>query len=175
MTSSTDFFDLFHCSAWRLELLPSYGPDEAAFRAHQERRPLSPAEQARRERWRSGVAEATRAGKRVGRVHVVSRPLTDYLRWQLGVYAGSVAAGEDVRIADRGAHPELASLTRDFWLFDAELGVAASVLLMDYEPDGRFLGSVHTNDPGELVRYKREREVAMACSVPLSEFSAVAA
>ena len=39
------------------------------------------------------------------------RPLSAYVRYELAVYAENVAAGEEVRIADRSAHPELGEST----------------------------------------------------------------
>jgi hypothetical protein len=75
------------------------------------------------------------------------------------------AAGEDVRIADRTRHPELASLTVDFWLFDDE-----RVLRLDYSPEGAFLGSRQITDRVMVDRYRWERFLAVGCSVPLQEF-----
>jgi hypothetical protein len=47
------------------------------------------------------VADATRAGKRMYRVHVLSRPLTDYLRFELGWgFRRNMAAGEEFFILD---------------------------------------------------------------------------
>ena len=55
-------------------------------------------------------------------MHVVDRPLSDYIRYELAVYAENVAAGEDVRIADRSLHPELGGLGRTSSIFDAGTG-----------------------------------------------------
>jgi Domain of unknown function (DUF397) len=80
---------LFKHSAYRLELLDEYDspktrlrvarflagqPDDAEVRAY----------------WDRVVGEARRAGKTMQRVHVITEPLTDYLRFELAFYRGSV-------------------------------------------------------------------------------------
>ncbi len=112
----TELFETFRESAFRLEALQHYvleedEPRRQAFRAGH---PLPP---------RPGKIESMRlvrnavaAGKRVHRVHVVELPLTEYLRYELAVYRENIAAGEDVRIADRAAHRGLRELDTDFWV-----------------------------------------------------------
>lgn len=74
-------FDRFQVTAFRLETLPRYADDEdeefAIFLAGE---PLSE-RSARTVPWLRRVAETTVAGARWWRVHVLSRPLTDYLRF----------------------------------------------------------------------------------------------
>jgi hypothetical protein len=48
-------------------------------------------------RARDGKA-ARQAGKVMQRVHLITEPPTDYLRFELAFYRGSVLAGEDIRI-----------------------------------------------------------------------------
>lgn len=43
--------------------------------------------------WLQPVRDAVAAGKRMGRVHVVDEPLSDYLRFVLAVYRENAAAG----------------------------------------------------------------------------------
>lgn len=73
-----------------------------------------PERSTRTDPWLRRVADTTAAGKRWQRVHVVSHPLTDYLRFELVGYEANAEIGEDVRIASRDAHPELAGLRQDF-------------------------------------------------------------
>ena len=60
----------------------------------------------------------------MSRVHVVSEPVSDYVRFELlHVYPANVEAGEDVRILGRAkaeAQPG-PSCDGDFWLFDDDL------------------------------------------------------
>ncbi|WP_187369578.1 DUF6879 family protein [Fodinicola acaciae] len=58
------------------------------------------------------------SGKWIGRVHVIRRPLTDYLRFELAAYRYNVAAGEDVRILDVTDRPNPGLPDQDFWMFD---------------------------------------------------------
>ena len=166
--TNEEFFRLFRASAWRLEALPAYGTPESdpAFAAYLRLGHLPPlAERPAKQAWMAAVREATAAGKRLGRVHVLRRPLTPYLAYELATYPENVDAGEDVRIADAGEHPELAGLDRDFWLLDDQLA-----LLMDYDPEGHFRALTPTRDPAVLADCRRRRDLAVACSVPLAEY-----
>ena len=115
------------------------------------------------------IADLRKRGRRVGRVHVVDRPLSDYVRYELAVYAENVAAGEDVLIADRSAHPELEGLAQDFAIFDSE-----TVVLFDYD-DGRVRGYQIAVDRESVNRCVAEYDLAATRSVPLAEFMAAAA
>jgi Family of unknown function (DUF6879) len=79
-------------------------------------------------------------------------------------------AGEEVRIADRARHPALAGLTEDFVLLDGDTGHAA-VVWMRYAPDGRIAGREYSTSTADVSRCRRERDLALASSVPLDEFT----
>jgi hypothetical protein len=115
------------------------------------------------------VAEAVAQGKRLGRVRIVGQPLADGERWELAVFDENAAAGEDVRIADRTAHPELAELTRDFWLLDDETDQPVAQL-MTYDPDGQYVSREVTSDPAVIARCRAQRDLARARSVDLKDF-----
>ena len=109
------------------------------------------------------LSDSVHAGRHWSRVHVLDRPLTDYLRFELLGYQGNVAAGEDVRIADRAAGPEtLSMLAGDFWLLDDALAV-----VIEYDGDGRRLSMEPTHDVGSFID---QRNLAMAHSVPLLDY-----
>src|SRR6266581_5523817 len=89
-------------SAFRLETLSEYkakGEVEElrAFREGRPRPPRNPDTNA----WLRNVADKTAIGCTWRRVHVVDRPLSEYLRFEFIGYEENIAAGEDVRIADR--------------------------------------------------------------------------
>src|SRR5262249_23111732 len=104
-------------------------------------------------------------------VHVISHPLTDYLRFELVGYQANVEAGEDVRIADRGEHPELVTLSRDFWIFDADTP-DAWVVQMHYDAASHPLGHHVTSDLQVIDQCRQERDLALAWSTPLHEYTA---
>lgn len=164
-----DLFATFTVSAFRLETLQHYdvkddGPRRRAFR---EGRPLPP-RPGKTESMRI-VRRATAAGKRVQRVHVVDLPLSEYLEYEMSVYPENIAAGEDVRIARRPAHPGLRSLDTDFWLFDADTG-DASVVWFRYTPGGLVISRDYSNDPAGIRLARQQRDLALEHSQPLSEF-----
>ncbi|GHB00453.1 hypothetical protein GCM10010330_63220 [Streptomyces tendae] len=154
----------FQSEAWRLETLPQY---------------LMPQE--------SGELEAFRAGKRVdpetysspytedlkrfraegkskGRVHVVTRPLSEYLLFEFSrYYAPHVLAGEDIRILDVTERENPLPGVQDFWMFDR-----STVVLMHYESDGTQVSrELFEGEPADFIEYQR---IAVAESVPFLEY-----
>lgn len=156
------FFDQFEQSAWRLEVQPFYQPDAEEFSRWQQGVTAS---SDMRAWWVEQVAVATAAGRYVGRVLVVSLPLSPYWQWRLETAREHVAAGEDIRIAVVDYAPVLAQLDTDFWLLDD-----TSARVLAYSPDGRFLDNVEEHRPKVLRRCRHDRDLAMAPSVPLQEF-----
>lgn len=164
-------FDRFQVTAFRLETLSRYADDEdEEFAAFLAGKPL-PERSTRTVPWLRRVAHTTAAGARWRRVHVLSRPLTDYLSFEMVGYEANVDAGEDVRIADRDTHPELAALRRDFWLFDAETPDAFA-MPMHHDAVGHLVSFAIVDDPQVIEQYRRERDLAVALSVPLHEYTA---
>jgi len=97
---------------------------------------------------------------------VLTRPLSEYLQFELLGYQGNIAAGEDVRIADRHANPGMLDpLVQDFWLLDDE-----TVFAMRYDERGRLIGMDRPDDPAP---FREHRDLAMANSIPLPDFLAV--
>jgi hypothetical protein len=151
-------------SVFRLEMLSSYiAPGEVdMLRAFKDGQPMPP-RGPDTDPWLRMVADSVQAGRRWSRVHVLDRPLSDYLRFELLGYQGNVAAGEDVRIADRAHLPDtLSALTGDFWLLDDALAV-----VMEYDGDGRRLSMRPTRDVGGFVD---QRDLAIEHSVPLLDY-----
>jgi hypothetical protein len=170
--TNEEFFALADRTVWRLETLPQYNPrTDDAFAEWRRTGQLLPLEERPGKRaWMAAVRAVVAAGKHVGRVRVRAPSDHPYAAYELAVYPENQAAGEDVRIADRSEHPELAQLDRDFWLMDEDL-----VLLMDYDPDGQFRAMTPTRDPAVLARCLRQRDLAVARSVPLVEYLAAVA
>lgn len=172
--TTDQLFSMFAASAWRLETLAAYGtadtdPGFAGWLALDGRLPPL-AERPSKQQWMARVQAAAAQGRRMGRVHVLQRPLSPYRAYELATYPENQAAGEDVRIADADAHPELlALLGRDFWLLDDRLAV-----LMSYDALGRFRQALTTEDPALVERCRTHRRLALAAAVPLEDFLAAA-
>ncbi|QHC27361.1 hypothetical protein GR130_35065 [Streptomyces sp. GS7] len=150
--------------AWRLETLPQYlVPQEsgelAAFRAGERIDPHT---------YTSAYVKALKehhaAGKRKGRVRIVTRPLSEYLEFEFSrYYRPHVLAGEDIRILDVTNRANPLEGVQDFWMFDR-----SSVVLMNYEPDGcQISRELFEGDPAPFLAYQR---IAVAESVPFEEY-----
>ncbi len=158
------FFDGFRRSAWRLELQPVY---------------TMPQEADNLSRWRAGerlpddhwsswmdrVAGYRAAGRSIGRVHVVRRPLSDYIRFEFDwYYRPQVKAGEEIGILDLTSKPDPGLPDHDFWLFDEQ-----QVVKMLYRPDGTQIGRELVEEP-DIEAYVKWRDMACSGAVPALEY-----
>jgi hypothetical protein len=109
------FFDAYQREAFRLETRQSYGVeserDEYEHFLATGRLDIPDSDQ-----WLTRVRHFRRSGRWIGRVHVLTRPLTDYLRYEFAVYDFIAAAGEDVRNLDvtGKSRPDLRGKTSGF-------------------------------------------------------------
>lgn len=167
-------FDRFEYSAARLEVLRTYDvPAETeSLKAFELGLPL-PERSVRTNPWLARIQRTTAAGKSWARTRIVGgRPLTLYELFQLRYgYPPSASAGERIWIADRSAHPELAGVDRDCWLFDAETE-SPFAALMSYDNHGAWLGAEVTSDPGVIDRCKEHKRLAERYAVPFDAFLA---
>jgi hypothetical protein len=163
-------FTGFRYTAYRLETFQHYGVgyEDASFREWQAGWPVlhDPA----RDAWTGMVRAAADAGKVFQRVHLVTEPLSDYMRYELEWWYGPNAeAGDDVRILPAGtALPKdvaALSVLGDYWLFDS-----SSLWVMRYEPDGAFQHAEQLSDPGMIVTHAYWRDAALHCAIPLADY-----
>lgn len=155
----------FEYSAFRLETLAVYRvPQEAEWFALWQRSGKLPELTPDNDSWLRLVAQAKARQCQVQRVHLVTPPLTDYLRFEFVLQRSSVECGEDCRVADRTDHPELADLNTDFWLFDDQKAVA-----LDYDHEGKFVQASERDHP---EHYCQLRDLVMDCSISLKEYLA---
>lgn len=158
----------FTRSAFRLETLQHYtAPDEAEafarFRAGQD-----PAIDLS---WWTELARThTAAGRTMARVRVIVEPPSDYTRFALLAYPLMAAAGDDIQIisAEPGSWPEGVP-REDFWLFDDVAWV------MNYDADGAFVSADQLQDPAATAEHLRWRDAALAQSIPVTQYLALAA
>src|SRR6266536_3599232 len=128
----------FTRSLFRLEVLDRYDvtTDGADYERYLRGEPGP--DPARKQPWLDQLRREVAEGKYSHRVHVLTSPLSDYLRYECEWgYAYNVTAGEDIRILD------LAEVSRppglideDFWLIDD-----AHVIRMHYDGRGAFVGA----------------------------------
>ncbi|TQJ56002.1 DUF6879 family protein [Streptomyces sp. SLBN-115] len=153
----------FKREAWRLETLPWYRvpSEDGDIRDFLAGQRIDPAN------YSSSYTESLRRlraeGKSKGRVHIVSRPLTDYLRFEFMYYAVHAAAGDDIRIMDVTDRDNPLAGVQDFWILDNE-----EVVLMHYQTDGTQISrEAYEGDVTQFLEYQR---IALAESVPFEEY-----
>jgi hypothetical protein len=158
-------FTGFLHTAYRFEQLQAYdvGYENSSYRRFLAGEAASDPAQ---DEWGGMVRDAVRAGKTFQRVHLVTEPLTDYLRYEIGVwYPLNTEAGEDIRILParlrRVPLPE-----RDYWLFDSR-----HLWIMQYDSEGRFLGTEEVTDPGEIVQHGYWRDAALHHAMRFREYA----
>lgn len=151
-------------SLFRLEVLQEYRVEAEAerFQAFCEGRSL-PARKS--SAWYDQIRESVAAGMSWKRVHVVRRPLTDYIKFELLSYRSSAALGYETLIADAEGQPQFDELRQDFYLLDDEVAV-----LMNYDDVGHYLGSWRTRDPEVIATCRRHRDIALAKAGPLEAY-----
>lgn len=156
-------FEESRYTAFRLETLQVYdvGYEEEAFNRFLagDEAPTTGSQ----EEW----ARIVGSGRRFRRVHVVTEPLTDYLRFEcVWAYRASVKAGEDVNILPIGEGPWPEGIPRfDYWLFDSE-----RLVRMNYASDGTMLTPELISEPDEIVRANAVRDRALHLATPFTEY-----
>jgi hypothetical protein len=164
-------FDLFTESAFRLETerasnSPSEAERLAAFRAGL---PL-PERSVRTSPWLARIHATCTATppKSWTRIGLVGTPLSEYQRYRMVGRREAEVAGEVNLLADYRLCQELAVLD-DFWLFD-EGTVEPFAAIMDYGPDGSYLGSQIITSPAAIARCKEVKRLAYLSAIPLETF-----
>jgi hypothetical protein len=113
--------------------------------------------------WLTSIRTRTAAGQRIGRVRMLTDPLTDYLRFELSITPPAIGAGEDIRFLSAARATELAAPTEDFWLLDDE-----QVLALHFGAHG-VSGAELITDPGKVSAYRAWRDTANAAAVLFTE------
>lgn len=158
-------------SAFRLETRQQYAIGDEAdalaeFLAHGTRQPRT----VRDDDYVRTVASHVLGGRERARVHIVTRPLCGYLRYELAVYADFAVAGEQIFIADTGANPVVASLREDFWLID-EGTTREHAILLAYDEDGAWQGC-SLAPPERLPELRQAKETALLYAKTLRAYTA---
>jgi len=116
--------------------------------------------------WWATVEANVQAGKRYGRIRVLTEPLTDYLRFELSFTQQNVDAGEDIRVMTLDRARELGLPDEDFWLLDDELAA-----VMHFDENGfRYADAV--TEPQEVERFREIRDRAWQDAIPFREYLA---
>lgn len=161
----------FTSDLFRLETLPHYdvsgdGDDLAAYLAGE-----PGPDMARKGPWLDVIRGEVARGLHTYRVHVVTSPLTPYLRFEFEWgYVHNQAAGEHIRILDLTEQPAPEGLAlEDFWLIAGQDGEADRVAQMAYDDAGRFLGAEEA-PAADVDRYRQARAAVWTAAIPFDTY-----
>lgn len=155
-------FDDFQWEAFRLETLDDYSKSGSvdAYQAFLTGKPKPTDYNAR---WLAQVQRNIDAGRRMYRVHILTRPLTPYLQFELGWgYQTNATAGEEFFILDITDRPNPLEGVPDFWMFDESATVS-----MTYDDEGAFLGA---EEESEVEKWIRWRDAALSHAEPFTDW-----
>ncbi|AWZ09590.1 MULTISPECIES: DUF6879 family protein [unclassified Streptomyces] len=159
-----ELFERFRHEAFRLETLDDYSGsgNVDAYRAFQAGRPRPEGHNAA---WVAELRGLAHQGKRVYRVHVLKRPLTEYLRFELGWgYRTGMTGGEEFFILDVTDAPDPLAGVPDFWLFDS-----TDTAVLRYDGAG-VLRRPDVRPREEAAAYAAHRDTALAHAEPFEEW-----
>lgn len=160
-------FTAVRSSVFRLEVRQEYAvsAEDASLIAFRMGR-ARPERSVRTSTWPRRIAATTLAGVDWLRIRVVTRPLTEYVRWELLGYVESQAAGERIDVTERTDIDG-----PDFWLLDADTDAAVAVL-MHYTDDGRVADRELVTDRAIIAGLVGRRDDATTGAIRLNEFLA---
>ena len=98
----------------------------------------------------------------------MEEPLTDYLRYEMAVYAKNAEAGEEIRLigVSRSSWPVGVPQATDFWLFDDK-----EVWDMHYDDSGQFRFATRSTSQTHLEWCRQWRDEALRQSIDLSGYA----
>src|SRR6267154_3437167 len=159
-------FQSFKHEAFRLETLDQYlvVPEEREFKRFLNGEPLP---EVQNKPWCDQIRNNISQGKRMRRVHVLTLPLTPYLRFEIDWgYIFSLAAGEEIFILNRNQLSDFSLIQDgDFWLFDDNI-----LIRMLFDDTGKQLGRERDNDPEAISNCRAIRDRLLPLATPLRTF-----
>ena len=161
------FFQNFKKSSFRYETLPIYtvAGEDADFAAY---KAGAHASLTKFHDWHNVIINAKKNGRPFQRVRVVPEPLTLYFCYEVDwYYIEHEKLGLETRFLAQSALPlELKKLlAADYWLFDDSFAG-----MIEYNNVGDVLSFIKIIDPARLAQLKQARDIALKCSISLSDF-----
>ena len=143
-----EFIDSHHThDLFRLETLSYYdvGSDGDDYRRYLRGEPAATADA--KQPWLDRLQADVAGGRRWRRVHALTTPLSDYLRYECEwAYTDNAAAGEDIRIVDDATEALLS--IGDFFVLDGK-----HVIRSLYDEQGSFIGAEAVTESSAKAPY----------------------
>jgi hypothetical protein len=116
--------------------------------------------------WLAEIRRRVSQGLRFRKVRVVRSPLGEYERWECEwSFPATERAGQRTFVLDLAEAPDLGRLPDyDWWMFDESV-----VLVMRYDPSGRFVGAERLDDE-QVAAHVGYRDRALEAAVPYERY-----
>lgn len=124
--------------------------------------------------WYNTIKKLTESKVKFIRIHVVTQPLTQYLRFEIESYKISQKMGEEIFFLDRNVYESMKKRTKlemkDFMIFDYD-----NILFNNFEAGGdnfakRFDGCTLIEDNKVVKEYSQFYRLLLNRAVPMNEF-----
>jgi hypothetical protein len=163
-----DLFDTVERNSWRWECQGDYQVDEAKL---QRWRAGLPFEETRASlKWHAYVRDLRQRGIPFERVRMLTEPLTEYLRWMLGVTYRNINAGEDIRWITESRARALKMPDYDFYIIDDE-----RVAIMRFDADKVLVDLEVVHDASTLATHQAYRDTVWPLAIRHNDYLAMRA
>lgn len=153
-------------SSWRWECQGEYQVDAAKLDQWRRGEPFQETEAGLE--WHAFIRGLRDRGIPFERVRMLTEPLTEYLRWMLGVTYRNIAAGEDIRWLAEHQARELRMPRYDFYLIDDE-----RVAIMRFDRDKALTGVEVIDDLDVVARHRAYRDAVWPLAVRHDDYLAM--
>ncbi len=115
--------------------------------------------------WVSDLEKLRERGVVTHRVHVVTLPLSEYMRYEIDAYK---ITKETVNFIERTDYEKLKKpfQPKEFWLIDER-----HIFVQNYDSEGHWLGSDYIGGREEAKRHARMKGLLLSKALPLDEFA----
>lgn len=159
----------FTDTAFRLEARSEYAVDEErdALQGYLEGSRVPPSRFPWWQDWLDMIRSLSAEGRVVGRVRVLSEPLTPYQRWECWGDRWHAAAGERIAYLPRSRAQAIGLPLEDWWLFDSR-----QLVLMRFDDAGALTGTELVTDPAIVRVYRGWQKLALRHASPAAGLAA---
>ena len=164
-----NLFGRIRKEAFRLELLDCYHIEGEWEQFQQFKNSVKTVADEETENFCEIISQYDSEGKKIVRVHVIPKKLTDYLRFEIETgYIPQLRAGARIYLIHRETYSHLLQQDynpNDFWLFDNSI-----IIELEYDKEGHFLKERAIKDEKTIKEYITLKEKLIDNAIPLEDW-----